>query len=135
MVHKHHKQAGHSEHEHTSHHEHMVGDFRKRFYISLVFTIPIFILSPMLQALVGIGDFLRFSGDLYVLFAFSSVVFFYGGYPFLKGLIDELKSRQPGMMTLIAIAITTAYGYSSVVVFGLAGKMFSLGERNLISSC
>ena len=78
----------------------------------------------MLQKLLGLREAIRFSGDLYVLFAFSSAVFFYGGWPFLKGLFDELKSRKPGMMTLIAIAIATAYFYSSAVVFGLTGKTF-----------
>jgi len=66
----------------------------------------------------------RLSDDLYVLFGFSSAVFWYGGWPFLKGLTTELKSLKPGMMTLVAVAITTAYLYSSAVVFGLAGKMF-----------
>ena len=78
----------------------------------------------MLQKLLGLREAIRFSGDLYVLFAFSSAVFFYGGWPFLKGLFDELKSRKPGMMTLIAIATATAYFYSSAVVFGLTGKTF-----------
>jgi len=52
------------------------------------------------------------------------VIYFYGGWPFLKGLMEELRQRKPGMMTLIALAITVAYGYSSAVVFGLAGKVF-----------
>ena len=78
----------------------------------------------MLQALVGLREAIRFPGDVYVLFGLSSAVFWYGGWPFLKGLFKELASRQPGMMTLIAVAITTAYLYSSAVVFGLTGKMF-----------
>ena len=102
----------------------MVADFRRRFWVSLVLTLPILVLSPMLQKLLGLREAIRFAGDLYVLFAFSSAVFFYGGWPFLKGLFDELKSRKPGMMTLIAIAIATAYFYSSAVVFGLTGKTF-----------
>jgi P-type Cu2+ transporter len=102
----------------------MIEDFKKRFYISIVFTVPIVLLTPMIQHWLGIGMKLRFSGDLYVLFALSSVVFFYGGYPFLKGLYDELRVFKPGMMTLIAIAITVAYVYSSVVVFGLKGDIF-----------
>jgi Cu2+-exporting ATPase len=122
----HHKEHfGHSGHmEHQDHHAHMAADFRKRFWISLALTLPILVLSPLLQKLVGLNDAIHFSGDIYVLFGFSSAVFWYGGWPFLKGLFNELKSRTPGMMTLVAVAITTAYLYSSAVVFGLAGKMF-----------
>lgn len=109
---------------HHDHHAHMVADFRKRFWISLIITVPVLILSPMIQNLLGFGESLRFSGDLYLLFGLASVVFFYGGYPFLKGIVDELKQGKPGMMTLIALAITTAYVYSSAVVLGLSGKVF-----------
>ncbi len=108
----------------AGHHALMAADFRKRFWISLLLTGPILILSPMLQTLVGLKEALRFPGDSYLLFVFSSAVFWYGGWPFLKGLQDELKSRQPGMMTLVAVAVTTAYVYSSAVVFGLTGKIF-----------
>ena len=116
-----HEHAGHSHHDH---HAHMVADFKKRFWVSLIFTVPILLLSPMIQKFLGIGESIRFAGDLYLLFALSSFVFFYGGWPFLKGLYDELKVKMPGMMTLIAIAIMTAYVYSSAVVFGLSGKIF-----------
>lgn len=109
---------------HAGHHEHMIEDFRKRFFVSLVITLPIVILSPMIQHWLGLGEKLAFTGSNYVLFAFSSVVFIYGGYPFLKGLFDEMKVLRPGMMTLIAIAISVAYVYSSVVVFGLKGEVF-----------
>ena len=111
-------------HDHQAHHAHMAADFRKRFWISLVLTLPILVLSPLLQKLVGLRETIGFAGDLYVLFGLSTAVFFYGGWPFLKGLYGELASRQPGMMTLVAVAITTAYAYSSAVVFGLAGKVF-----------
>jgi Cu2+-exporting ATPase len=123
--------ARHNEHkghttgqQHESHHAHMVADFRRRFWICLIISFPVLLLSPMIQKFLGIREVLSFSGDMYVLFALSSFVFFYGGYPFLKGLLDELKKAHPGMMTLIAIAITTAYFYSSAVVFGLRGKIF-----------
>ena len=81
-------------------------------------------LEATAQTLAGLREAIRFPGDLYVLFGFASVVFWYGGWPFLTGLFKEIRSRQPGMMTLVAVAITTAYLYSSAVVFGLTGKMF-----------
>lgn len=102
----------------------MVSDFKRRFWVSLIVTIPILILSPMIQHFLGLGESIRFFGDQYVLFGLSSVVFFYGGYPFLKGIFSELKSVKPVMMTLISIAISTAYIYSSAVVFGLSGNIF-----------
>ena len=108
----------------VDHHAHHVGDFKKRFWISLLASIPILALSPLIQRFLGLEDALRFTGDGYTLFVFSSFVFFYGGYPFLKGFVSELKAVRPGMMTLIALAITTAYVYSGAVVFGLAGEVF-----------
>jgi cation transport ATPase len=96
-------------HSHQDHHAHMAADFRQRLWISLVLTLPILVLSPLLQSLVGLSGAIQFPGDLYVLFGFSSAVFWYGGWPFLKGLITELKSLKPGMMKLVAVAITTAY--------------------------
>ncbi len=102
----------------------MADDFNRRFRISMILTIPILMLSPMLQMWMGLGDSLRFAGDHYLLFALSTVVYLYGGYPFLRGLVDELKERRPGMMTLVAVAISTAYLYSSMTVFGLRGEGF-----------
>jgi Cu2+-exporting ATPase len=107
-----------------NHHAHMVADFRKRFWISLIMTIPILLLAPMVQTFLGVREAVRFEGDTYVLWVLSSFIFVYGGWPFLKGLFEELAKLQPAMMTLIAIAITTAYLYSSIVVFGLRGKVF-----------
>ncbi len=107
---------------HISHHEHMVEDFKKRFWVSLFLTIPVLFLSPMIQQFLGIR--LRFFGDLWVLWILSSLIFFYGGFPFLKGFIEEIKKKNLGMMTLIALAITVAYAYSSAVIWGLKGKFF-----------
>jgi Cu2+-exporting ATPase len=109
-------------HDHSMHHMHMIQDFKKRLWISLVITLPIVVLAPMIQGLLGYE--FRFEGDRYLQFALSSVVFFYGGWPFLKGMVEELKKKKPGMMTLIALAISVAYFYSSAVVFGLPGKIF-----------
>ncbi len=102
----------------------MVADFRKRFWISLVITIPILLLSPLIASFLGIEQAVSFPGQIYVLFILASAVFFYGGYPFLNGMREELSKMRPGMMTLIAVAIVTAYIYSAAVVFGLKGKMF-----------
>lgn len=106
------------------HHEMMIQDFRKRFWISLALTIPILIISPMIQHFLQLRSELRFTGDSYLLFALSSFVYFYGGWPFLTGLFSELKKLQPGMMTLVAMAISVAYFYSSAVTFGLGGEIF-----------
>ena len=114
--------------EHRVHGEHahkgMLEDLKRRFWISLILTIPILILSPTVQELVGLGTSIRFPGDSYILFILSSIVYFYGGYPFFKGFYNQLKMRVPGMDTLISVAITSAYLYSSAVVFGLMGEVF-----------
>ncbi|MDN5280128.1 MAG: P-type Cu2+ transporter [Clostridiales bacterium] len=117
-----HEQHEHSSNDHSSHHEMMIQDFRKRFFVSLALTFPILSLSPMIQKLFGYSFAFNYSD--YVLFALSAIVFFYGGWPFLTGLVDELKKKQPGMMTLVAVAITVAFGYSSATTFGLPGKKF-----------
>jgi Cu2+-exporting ATPase len=109
---------------HDDHHAHMVADFRRRFWISLILTVPILALSPLIQGVLGIEEALQFPGDLVALWGVSSVVFVYGGWPFLKGIYEELSDWTPGMMTLIAVAITVAYVYSSAVVFGLTGSIF-----------
>jgi Cu2+-exporting ATPase len=129
--HMHHEHAdhsthmGHGGHGHGGHEHHamMVEDFKKRFWISLIATIPILLFSHMIQVSFGLQS-LEFNGDSYVVFVLSSFVFVYGGWPFLIGLVSELRGKQPGMMTLIALAVTVAYVYSSVVVFGLKGEIF-----------
>lgn len=113
---------GHEGHEGHDHHAMMVADFRKRFFVSLVMTVPILALSPMIQMFAGLE--FRFAGDSYLLFALSTALFIYGGIPFIKGAADELKKKSPGMMTLIALAITVAYTYSSLTVFVLMGMDF-----------
>ncbi len=113
------------------HHKMMIADFRLRFFISLALSIPIMVLSPMLQKLVGINW--QFAGSQYIAFALSSAVFFYGGLTFLKGFWTELKNRTPGMMILIAVAISTAYIYSAATVFGLKGEDFFWELATLIT--
>ncbi len=106
-----HKHAGHS-----------VAQFRQKFWVSLALTVPVLALSPLVQQFLGFS--LKFPGDRMVLFLISTIVFLYGGYPFLKGAYDEIRFRAIGMMTLISIAIAVAYFYSTAVVFGLEGKLF-----------
>jgi len=104
------------------HHKMMVKDFRKRFLVSLIITVPILFFSPMIQAFFGFD--LLLPGNPYILFALSSFVYFWGGWPFLKGFYNEVKSKGPGMMTLISMAISVAYFYSTATVFGLKGEDF-----------
>jgi P-type Cu2+ transporter len=104
------------------HHKMMIADFKKRFYVVLIITIPIMLLSSMIQHFMGVDW--KFNNSSYVLFALSTVVFIYGGWPFLKGLVNEIKDKNPGMMTLIGFAISVAYIYSTATVFGLKGMDF-----------
>jgi Cu2+-exporting ATPase len=114
----------HHDHDHHAHHAQMARDFRRRFWISLALTAPVLVLAPLIQGWLGVAEALAFPGDGLVQWALASIIFFYGGWPFLSGLADELSDRQPGMMTLIGLAITVAWGYSSAVAFGLPGKVF-----------
>ena len=108
---------------HRERHEgHTTADFKRRFIISLILTIPILALSPLIQGLFRFK--LEFQGSIYLLFLLSTAVYLYGGYPFLKGLFREVRENNMGMMTLIATAISSAYFYSSAVVFGLKGEVF-----------
>ncbi|WP_266205909.1 copper-translocating P-type ATPase [Pontibacter kalidii] len=111
----------HGEHGHD-HHRMMIADFKKRFWVSLVLSVPVIILSPMVQHILGFSLDVPYS--LYIAFVLSSVIYFYGGWPFLTGLAEEVKKGAPGMMTLIGVAITVAYLYSSAIVFGLEGMDF-----------
>lgn len=100
----------------------MVQDFKRRFFISLALTIPILLLSPMIQSFMRVDW--TFPGSSYILFALSTVLFFFGGKPFLTGAWDEMKERSPAMMSLIAFAITIAYFYSTAATFFLGGHDF-----------
>ena len=112
-------EMGHAGH---NHHAMMIEDFRKRFYVVLLLTIPIMLLSVMIQHFIGVNW--QFPGSQYILLVLSTIVFFYGGWPFLKGLLDESRAKNPGMMFLIGFAITVAYIYSVAIVFGLQGMDF-----------
>lgn len=116
------KHAGHDKHAGHLHAGHDTQDFLKRFWICLALTIPVLLFSHMIQQMLGFN--LAFAGDQYLVFALSTLIYFYGGWPFLAGLVSEVKNKNLGMMTLVAVAITTAYVYSVAVVFGLKGMDF-----------
>ncbi|MBK0401866.1 cadmium-translocating P-type ATPase [Adhaeribacter sp. BT258] len=120
-VHAHEEAGGHGGHGHD-HHAMMIDDFKRRFWVSLVLSVPVVVLSPMVQHILGYTLDVPYA--MYIAFVLSSVIFFYGGWPFLNGLKDEVKAGSPGMMTLIGVAITVAYVYSSAIVFGLKGMDF-----------
>ncbi|EIX7087276.1 heavy metal translocating P-type ATPase, partial [Listeria innocua] len=98
----------HQEHEnHTSHgnHEHHHhGNFKSKFFISLIFAIPIIILSPMMG--VKLPFQISFTGSDWIVLILATILFFYGGKPFLSGAKDEISTKKPGMMTLVALGIS-----------------------------
>lgn len=122
MNHPHH----HHEHVHDDHDKHAghsVGMFKDKFWLSLILTILVLIYSEMIQ------HWLRFTppvfpGSELVPFVLSTIIFFYGGLVFIKSAWGELKAKRPGMMTLISLAITTAYVYSVATQFFIAGDSF-----------
>lgn len=101
---------------HAGGHEGMIEEYKRRFFVSLGLTIPILILSDMIQEWAGFE--LTFPYEKQTLFVLATIVYVYGGWPFLKGSIDELRQRNPGMMMLIGLAISVAYFYSVAIVFG-----------------
>jgi len=116
------KAATGEEHAHVAHnHSAMIDDFLRRFWICLALTVPVVFISPMFQHAVGYS--FDFPGRDWVSFLLATIIFVYGGKSFLAGLWDELRRRSPGMMTLIGVAISVAYLYSTAVVFGLVTGM------------
>ena len=109
----------------------MIRDFRRRFYWTLVLSLPVLGLSELIQGWLGFS--FSFPGADYLVFLLSTAIFLYGGWPFLKGLADELGNRNPGMMTLIGLAISVAYLYSAAVSFGLEGTPFYWELATLIA--
>ena len=116
--------AGHGDHPgHADHSHHDPAMFKRKFWLSLVLTVPTLVFSTGLQDILGLGG-PRFTGSQYIPAAFGVALFFYGGTVFLRGAVQELRGRQPGMMTLISLAIVVALGYSVAVTLGLDGMDF-----------
>lgn len=108
---------------HGRHAGHSVADFRRRFLVSLVLTVPVVLISPGIPFVTG-GRILAPPGANALLLILSTFLYLYGGLPFLKGLLRELRDHRPGMMTLVAVSITVAYTYSAATVFGVEGMPF-----------
>jgi Cu2+-exporting ATPase len=115
MNHQHRHGAG----QHQAHH---LAEFKKRFWISLAVSVPVLVLSEMIQAWFGFRIGIPLQKD--ILFVLAAFIYFYGGWPFLSGAVREIRSRQPGMMTLIGTAISVAFFYSSATVFVISGRDF-----------
>ena len=112
-----------SQHSGGRHEGHSVADFRRRFWICLALTVLVILISPGLPLISG-GRIVAVPGADWILLGLSSFLYVYGGMPFLKGLVRELRDRKLGMMTLVAVAISVAYFYSAATVLGLAGMPF-----------
>jgi Cu2+-exporting ATPase len=113
MSHKNHGKSGHKKH---------VEEFKRKFWISLILTVPILLLSETIQTWFGFTLETPFQKE--ILFLLSSVIYVYGGLPFLRGTVQEIKKKQPGMMTLIGTAISVAFFFSTATTFFIAGRDF-----------
>lgn len=121
-----HSQHEHRPFEHREHNKragHSVAMFKDKFQLSLILTIPVLAYSEMIQNWLNFTP-PGFPGSQYVPFVLSTIIFFHGGLVFIKGALGELKAKLPGMMTLISLAIITAYIYSVATQFFIDGEGF-----------
>ncbi|MEB7389930.1 copper-translocating P-type ATPase [Aerococcus viridans] len=125
-----HDHNGHSGHGHGGHGAHMMEDFKQRFWVVLILSIPLAIIAPMLMHLLGYH--IDFPGQGILEFILATIVFFYGGKPFLSHAWHELKSGVPGMMMLISLAIVAAYVYSVLTTFFISGMNYYFELASLI---
>ena len=123
MDHHEHHHMDHSEHDgHDKHAGHSPDMFKQKFWLSLFLTIPVLYFSQTIQDLLGY-EAVTFTGSEYIPAIFGVFIFFYGGLVFLKSAKAEIASRQPGMMTLISLAISVAFIYSLLITFNIVEGM------------
>src|SRR5712675_2414789 len=115
---EHHEREGHQGHD--QHAGHSVAMFRDKFWWSAALTVPTIVWSPMIQQWLHFNA-PTFPGSRYIPAVFGTILFFYGGMVFLRGAVQEIKDRLPGMMTLISLAITVAFAFSMAVTLGVPG--------------
>lgn len=113
-------QDDHAVHTHGQHAGHSTAMFKNRFWMSLALSVPVVYFSPMVGHILGYTP-LAFLGSAWIPSVLGTVIFLYGGQPFLKGGWQELKTRRPGMMLLIAMAITVAFAASWITTLGIGG--------------
>src|SRR3990167_2367380 len=130
--HNHDHEHKHAAEDHDKHAGHSVAMFRDKFWLSLALTIPVLIYSEALQQWLGYSA-PAFSGSALIPAILSTIIFFYGGWVFVKGAVSELKAKLPGMMTLISLAITTAFIYSLATMTVLEGEGFFWELATLIT--
>lgn len=116
------KEAPHDHSAHDKHAGHHTEDFLKRFWVCLGLAVPVVLLSEMIQHWFGFH--FTFPGAKYVLLILGTIIYLYGGMPFLKGMVSEIRDKAIGMMTLVALAISVAFIYSVAIIFGLQGMDF-----------
>jgi P-type Cu2+ transporter len=114
-MHVHGEHAGHDKHA-----GHSIAMFRRKFWVSLVLTVPTLVWGHMLQRALGYTA-PHFAGTTWIPAVFGTAVFLYGGWVFIKGALGELRDHLPGMMTLIALAISVAFAFSAAVTLGYPG--------------
>lgn len=117
MEHSHHDQ-----HEHDKHAGHNPDMFKQKFWLSLILTLPVLYFSQTIQDLLGYNA-VTFQGSVYIPAILGVFIFFYGGLVFIRGAKAELASRAPGMMTLISLAISVAFIYSSLITLNVVDGM------------
>ena len=105
------------------HHAHHMQMFKRKFWVSLALTVPVLLLSETIQTWLNL-TWLTVPYQKEILLILSAVIYVYGGLPFLQGMVEELRNRQPGMMTLIGTAISVAFFYSAATVFLITGMDF-----------
>jgi Cu2+-exporting ATPase len=133
MDHSHHEHQHSEQHqEHDKHAGHSVAMFKDKFWVSLLLTVPVLVYSEMIQHWFNFTP-PSFPGSEYVPFVLSTIIFFYGGLVFIKGALGELRAKLPGMMTLISLAIITAYVYSVATQFFIDGEGFFWELATLIT--
>ena len=128
--HNHHRPS--KQQEHDKHAGHSIAMFRDKFWVCLALTLPVLAYSDSVQDWLNFSP-PSFSGSQYIPLLFSSIIFFFGGLVFLRGALAELRARRPGMMTLIAMAISVAYVYSVATEFLISGEGFFWELSTLIT--